>query len=686
MGDYPPRRSSVSVAPSLAGSSLANVLPLHEAKGEEARLRGERREEQDIELQRLDTTFEDDYNTSSSDQDDSEQGGLLQQAGLSQMPPKHKKSKSRSPNPRTLRSRPSSEATAVSPGSNGHAPESGGAMNGSFRERTGKHGLAIDTDGDSSRATARLMGRSSFSLDHAPSPLSPMKSHDGMEGRESKGFFELPEQDRRNFLLLVLLYFLQGIPMGLAGGSVPFLLKEHLSYGQIGVYSLASYPYSLKLLWSPIVDAVWSTRVGRRKSWILPIQMLSGIGMLWLGARAETMMAKAGENNGAGVWGFTGWWFALVFMCATQDIAVDGWALTLLSPSNLSYASTAQTVGLTAGQFLSYTVFLAFSSKDFANKYFRAADAQSDVGLLTLNSYLTFWGWAYLAVTLGLAVLKKEERTKERDGIWEVYKTMGGILNLKNIQIFIVIHLIAKIGFQANDAVTNLKLLDKGFSQEDLALTVLIDFPFEISLGYYAGKWSEQYKPVVVWCWAFVGRLIAAMFAQAVVMAFPATGTTTPYLLVVIVEHVFSTFMSTVMFVAISAFHAKIADPAIGGTYMTLLATVSNLGGTFPRFFILRFVDFFTRATCLPPTDPAVIKNPSSLKGDLITQPFSCVLGAERDRCKAGGGTCMIERDGYYIVNVLCVVFGIVTFWGFIKPRALALQGLPLRAWRIAEG
>lgn len=248
-----------------------------------------------------------------------------------------------------------------------------------------------------------------------------------------------------------------------------------------------------------------------------------------------------------------------------------GWALTLLSPENLSYASTAQTVGLTAGQFLSYTVFLAFNSKDFANKWFRTTPL--DHGLITLGGYLTLWGWAYLLVTLGLALLKKEERTKNTEGVWEVYKVMGGILKLRNIQTFIVIHLIAKIGFQANDAVTNLKLLDKGFSQEDLALTVLIDFPFELGLGYYAGVWSQTYPPMQLWCWAFVGRLIAAGFAQFVVMIFPAAGVTTWYLLTVIVEHVFSTFMSTVMFVAISAFHARIADPVIGGTYMTLLAT-----------------------------------------------------------------------------------------------------------------
>ena len=466
-----------------------------------------------------------------------------------------KKSKTRSPNPQ-------GRVRAANGSTSSASPTSNGDMNG-FRER-GKATASLEIP-DSAMQTAHLMSRSSFSLDQVPPPALDN------DQSSSNGFFDLPRQDRRNFMLLVLLYFLQGIPMGLAAGSVPFLLKSYMSYGQIGVYSLASYPYSLKLLWSPIVDAVWSPKLGRRKSWILPIQMLSGLSMIWLGSGAQKMMEEAGANGGAGIWGFTGWWFALVFLCATQDIAVDGWALTLLSPSNLSYASTAQTVGLTAGQFLSYTVFLALSSPDFANKYFRAVPQET--GLFTLDGYLIFWGWAYLAVTLGLAILKREDRTKEKDSILDVYKVMGGILKLRNVQIFIVIHLIAKIGFQANDAVTNLKLLDKGFSQEDLALTVLIDFPFEIMLGYYAGMWSEKYQPVRVWCWAFVGRLAAAVFAQLVVMAFPAGGTTTPYLLTVIVEHVFSTFMSTVMFVAISAFHAKIADPAIGGTYMTLLAT-----------------------------------------------------------------------------------------------------------------
>lgn len=63
----------------------------------------------------------------------------------------------------------------------------------------------------------------------------------------------------------------------------------------------------------------------------------------------------------------------------------------------------------------------------------------------------------------------------------------------------------------------------------------------------------------------------------------------------------------------VSAFHTRISDPVIGGTYMTvcpgtqtlsltylwqLLNTATNLGGTWPKYFVLRGVDIFSVATC----------------------------------------------------------------------------------------
>lgn len=45
-------------------------------------------------------------------------------------------------------------------------------------------------------------------------------------------------------------------------------------------------------------------------------------------------------------------------------------------------------------------------------------------------------------------------------------------------------------------------------------------------------------------------------------------------------------------------FFAKVSDSAMGGTYLTLLNTVSNLGGTWPKFPILYLIDFFSVAHC----------------------------------------------------------------------------------------
>ena len=456
-------------------------------------------------------------------------------------------------------------------GQNGHITptEPNGTMDSHLEMRRKPAAHQID---DSEAVKEHIMGRDDFTLDRDPPPTTPQTP-----ALANTSFMSLPAQDKRNFLMLVLLYFLQGIPMGLASGSVPFLLKKRLSYTQIGIFSLAMYPYSLKLFWSPIVDAIWSRRLGRRKSWILPIQSISGLSMIYLGSHVDLMLSNAEQSEGA-VWSFTGWWFLLVFLCATQDIAVDGWAISLLSVQNIAYASTAQSVGLTAGQFLSYTVFLALQAPDFANKWLRGPNEQDpENGLITLGGYITTFGWVYLVVTIGLAVFKREERTRDKEGILEVYRSMWSILKLRPILSIIVVHLIAKLGFITNESVTNLKLLDKGFGQANMALVVLIDFPFELGLGYYAGKWSTEFGPLRLWCWAFIARLGAAIFAELTVHIYP-TGyepSTVPlwYLVVVIVSHIYTTFMGTVMFVAVAAFHARIADPVIGGTYMTLLAT-----------------------------------------------------------------------------------------------------------------
>ena len=73
------------------------------------------------------------------------------------------------------------------------------------------------------------------------------------------------------------------------------------------------------------------------------------------------------------------------------------------------YASTCQTVGMNIGYFASFTVFLALNDADFSNAYLRPVGAPHRAhGLLPLSTYLRGWGWAYAAVTLAIALGKRE--------------------------------------------------------------------------------------------------------------------------------------------------------------------------------------------------------------------------------------------------------------------------------------
>ncbi|KAJ8657921.1 hypothetical protein O0I10_006449 [Lichtheimia ornata] len=499
--------------------------------------------------------------------------------------------------------------------------------------------------------------------------LDTLGNKDNVQAPEDIKPESLRREDLGNFILLVVLYMLQGVPVGLSFGSIPFLLKSQLSYSQIAVFSLSSWPYSLKFLWSPIVDAIYSPQLGRRKSWIIPIQILIGILFLMLGQHIDGIMA----SEHIPIYYLTGAFLGTIFFCATQDIAVDGWALTLLSKDSLSYASTAQTIGLNIGYFLSFTVFLALSSPEFSNKYIWAEP--KEVGIVQLGAYMQFWAFMYFAVTAWLIFMKKETAShtdEDQLGIRGVYDTIWKICKLPHMRSFIIVLLTAKIGFICNDAVTSLKLLEKGFSKEDLALTVLLDFPLQIFLGYYAAKWSNGPQPLKPWLYASYGRLASAALCMLIVAWYPqGQEIGLFYFSVIMAATVLSSFMATVQFVSISAFMTSIADPLIGGTYMTLLNTFSNFGGTWPKFFVLEAVDSFTIASCSVP--------------DANGQEFSCVEESGLTQCKELGGSCDISRDGYYIVGTACVLLGLALLQAYIRPVVRHLESLSKRSWRISR-
>ena len=84
-----------------------------------------------------------------------------------------------------------------------------------------------------------------------------------------------------------------------------------------------------------------------------------------LGLDNAAMLAGSSSSSGAeaaassmNVQGVTFFFFTLYFLMATQDIAVDGWALTMLSKKNRGKGPICNSIGQNIGYFLSYVGFL----------------------------------------------------------------------------------------------------------------------------------------------------------------------------------------------------------------------------------------------------------------------------------------------------------------------------------------
>ena len=199
--------------------------------------------------------------------------------------------------------------------------------------------------------------------------------------------------DERNVAILLFLYILQGIPLGL-GAAIPLILtNRQVSYKEQAEFSFAYWPFSIKLLWAPIVDSLFISKFGRRKTWLVPVQYLIGITMLILAKNVKYYLGGDGSDSSTpDVFTLTCMFFFLNFLAATQDIAVDGWALTMLQRHNVGYASTCNSVGQTAGYFIGYIGYMALES----------------YGILELPDFLTFWGYTFIIVTTLVAIFKQE--------------------------------------------------------------------------------------------------------------------------------------------------------------------------------------------------------------------------------------------------------------------------------------
>eukprot|EP00802_Teleaulax_amphioxeia_P014880 Tamp_14959.p1 GENE.Tamp_14959~~Tamp_14959.p1 ORF type:complete len:224 (+),score=24.80 Tamp_14959:86-757(+) len=207
----------------------------------------------------------------------------------------------------------------------------------------------------------------------------------------------------------------------------------------------------------------------------------------------------------------------------------------------------------------------------------------------------------------------------------------------------------SKIAFAAADAATSLKLQEKGVSKETLAMLAVLYTPIALVLPAVISKYTSSPRPLGPFLQAMPTRIAMNLVFSGIILAIPANtstategaggGLSTLLWGLILVCFFASQVVQNVMFVAQMAFFAKVADPALGGTYMTLLNTFANLGAKWPSTLVLSLIDVTTV--------PGVV-------------------------------------DGYHVLNVVCTVVGVVWYY-IMAPTVARLDALPISRWHMIE-
>ncbi len=146
-------------------------------------------------------------------------------------------------------------------------------------------------------------------------------------------------------LAILLLGAASGFPNQITESSLQAWLKDTgASNTVIGILTYVALPYLLKPLWAPLVDRYTLPFLGRRRGWILAMQV----------ALAVAIALFAIQDPAQHLAPFAVCAFAIVFFSATQDIAYDAYRTDVTLPSERGLAAAAVNLGYrTAAYFAS---------------------------------------------------------------------------------------------------------------------------------------------------------------------------------------------------------------------------------------------------------------------------------------------------------------------------------------------
>ncbi|WP_427158906.1 AmpG family muropeptide MFS transporter [Aliinostoc sp. HNIBRCY26] len=154
---------------------------------------------------------------------------------------------------------------------------------------------------------------------------------------------------------LLLLGFASGLPLFLTSRTLQLWMQDaKVDIGKITLFGLLALPYSLKFLWSPLLDRFVPPILGARRGWLLFTQIGLALAIAVLAlqqpAQSDQVLQILAINC-----------LIITFLSATQDIAGDAYRTDILNPLEAEPGASVWVLGYRLALFITSSLALVLA-------------------------------------------------------------------------------------------------------------------------------------------------------------------------------------------------------------------------------------------------------------------------------------------------------------------------------------
>lgn len=350
----------------------------------------------------------------------------------------------------------------------------------------------------------------------------------------------------RRMIVAALYGFCSGLPLLLTASVLQaWMTREGISLEAIGLMALVGLPYTVKFLWAPLLDRYTLPFFGRRRGWLLVIQLALMAAIIGLGQtdplRYPWLLAAVAA--------------LVTFFSASQDIVIDAHRRETLADAELGLGSSLYVYGYRVGMLL------------------------ASGGGLILADYLPF-SLVYLILGLSLSVGIATTLFAPEAGVPQgtprtlksaVIEPFLEYFARRDAVLILLFILLYKIGDSMASTMTTPFYLDLGFSLTAIGTVVKLFGFWAVLAGLFVGGAAMMRLGIYRSLWLF-GILQGVSTASFAVLAH--IGASVVGLAAVISFENFSGGMGTAAYMA---FMASLTDKKFTATQYALLSSLMGV-------------------------------------------------------------------------------------------------------------